>query len=74
VYIVIGFCVVVILLAMAVLFPLLYRKYVEKSRKGHLYTSYSHLRSESLSQVLKLISKQTEEPRQVIQPTFSEQV
>ena len=55
VYIVLGFGVVVILLVMTVLFPLLYRKYLEKSNKGNLYTSYADLGSEALSQVWKLI-------------------
>jgi hypothetical protein len=55
VYIVLGFGMVVILLATTFLFPLLYRKYMEKSSKGNLYTSYADLGSEALSQVQKLI-------------------
>ena len=55
VYIVVGFGVVVILLAMTILFPLLYKKYMEKGSKGNLHTAYPDLGSEALSQVRKLI-------------------
>ena len=60
VYIVLGFGVVVIFLAMTVLFPLLFKKYMEKSSKGNSYKSYSDLGGEALSQVCKLFLKQRE--------------
>jgi len=50
--IVLGFGVVVILLTMTVLFPLLYRKYMEKTSKGPMYRPYPDLEDDNLSQVV----------------------